>query len=66
MSIPSIKLMDPPEINDEAITEVLELLYQLTEALESQYYGQLRRYYQATEPSLPDPLTDFDDPFPDI
>ena len=36
----------PHPLHDEAAAALIELLQELTEALESQYAGQLRRYYQ--------------------
>ena len=35
----------PAELSDEAAAQLLEFLYELTTALESQYTAQLLRYY---------------------
>jgi hypothetical protein len=66
MNVPSLTLTHPPEINDESIAEIIDFLYQLTTALENQYYGQLHRYYQSDEPTESDQLEDFNDPFPEF
>ena len=36
----------PVDLSDEAAAKLIEFLYELTEALESRYFVQLRRYYQ--------------------
>jgi hypothetical protein len=36
----------PADLPDEAAAKLIEFLYELTEALESRYFIQLRRYYQ--------------------
>jgi hypothetical protein len=38
----------PVGLSDEAAAKLLEFLQELTEALESQYYAQITRYYQTT------------------
>jgi len=49
----------PVGLSDEAAAQVLEFLREFTEAFERHYFGQLHRYYQATEqrstPRPPDP-----------
>jgi len=35
----------PADLSDEAAAKLIEFLYELTEALESRYFVQLRRYY---------------------
>lgn len=36
----------PVDLPDEAAAKLIEFLYELTEALESRYFVQLRRYHQ--------------------
>jgi hypothetical protein len=36
----------PVDLSDEAAAKLVEFLYELTEALESRYFVQLRRYHQ--------------------
>ena len=50
-------LNNPPELSDEAASQFLDLLYELTAALENHYAGQLRRYHG-------DLFADFDDDLP--
>jgi len=38
----------PVDLSDESAAKLVEFLYELTEALESQYYAQLTRHYRAT------------------
>jgi len=38
----------PLGLSDEAATTLLEFLQEFTEALESQYYAQITRYYRST------------------
>lgn len=66
MNTPSLMLVDPPELSDETVSEVLDCLYQLAIAFENQYANQLRRYYPSTEPPQPDLFEDFDDELPDF
>jgi hypothetical protein len=35
------------ELSDEAAAQLVEVLRELTDLLESRYYAQIRRYYQA-------------------
>jgi hypothetical protein len=51
----------PYPLPDEAAAALIELLHQLTEALESQYAGQLQRYYQPPDRRQAE-LWDQDDP----
>ena len=39
----------PTELSDEAAAQLLEWLYELTGALESQYIAQLLRYYHQND-----------------
>ena len=50
-------LNNPPELSDEAASQLLDLLYELTTALENHYAGQLRRYHG-------DLFEDFNDDLP--
>jgi hypothetical protein len=43
--------LDPPDLSDEAASEMLDFLQEFTMAFECQYADQLRRYYQ--EDDLP-------------
>jgi hypothetical protein len=53
----------PVELSDEAAAQLLDFLYQLAEALERHYAGQLLRYaHQGPASSPPDPH-DSDPPF---
>jgi hypothetical protein len=57
-------LNDPPELSDEAASQLLDLLYTLTSAFESHYFDQLRRHYR---PKDAQSGTDtFDDDLPDF
>lgn len=42
---PRVLLATP--ISDEAAAQLVEILRELADLLESQYYGQIRRYYQS-------------------
>jgi len=44
----------PEHLSDEAAAQILEMLYNLAQALESRYFGQIRRYHQDTPPNQPD------------
>jgi len=52
-------LNNPPELSDEAASQFLDLLYELTVALENHYAGQLRRYHG-------DLFEDFNDDLPEF
>lgn len=43
----------PEDLSDEAVAQVLELLYELARVLENRYTGQLHRYYQRNEAQQP-------------
>jgi alkanesulfonate monooxygenase SsuD/methylene tetrahydromethanopterin reductase-like flavin-dependent oxidoreductase (luciferase family) len=53
----------PLELSDEAAAQLLDFLYQLAEALERHYAGQLLRYAHDQAPSPPPPPPDSDPPF---
>lgn len=54
----------PMELSDEAAASLLEFLYQLTEALERHYAGQLLRYHRQHCPAPPgSTATDTQPPF---
>ena len=54
----------PADMSDEAAAKLIEFLYELTQALESRYFVQLRRYYHANhiDQRNPHPATEPDDP----
>lgn len=54
----------PMELSDESAAKLIEFLYELADALERHYAGQLMRYTRArsTPPDAPDIATD-DSPF---
>jgi hypothetical protein len=60
----SLLLLEPPELSDEAASEMLDFLYELTNAFENHYRNQLQRYHQPIEPPEPDLFDDFDDELP--
>ena len=45
----------PLELSDEAAAALIDFLYQLTEALERHYAGQLLRYTHEHSPAPPPP-----------
>lgn len=47
----------PMELSDEAAAQLLDFLYQLTEALERHYAGQLLRHAHDRSPPQPPPPT---------
>ena len=47
----------PEEISDETAARLLDLLYQLGDAVGSRYYAQIWRYYQCQR-EHPEPLDD--------
>ena len=57
-------LNDPPELSDEAASQLLDLLYELTTAFENHYFHQLRRYHEPNIRPQPDLFEDFDDDLP--
>jgi len=67
MMTASLKLADPPELEDETVSEMLEFLYQLLNAFENQYANQLRRFHRPAglpQPDLFEDLHDLDDGLP--
>ena len=56
-------LVDPPEVSDEAASEILNFLYELINAFENHYANQLQRYHEPNTSPQPD-LIDFDDELP--
>jgi hypothetical protein len=59
MSEIPLLLHNPPELSDEAASQLLDLLYELTAALENHYTAQLRRHHHA------DLFADFDAELPE-
>lgn len=54
----------PMDLSDEAAAKLIEFLYELVEALESHYAGQLLRYAHRYDPeSSPPDTTTTDPPF---
>ncbi len=53
----------PNPLPDEAAAALVELLHELTEALESQYAGQLRRHYRRPDHRQRQLWDDDDPPF---
>jgi hypothetical protein len=66
MSETPLILNDPPELSDEAASQLLDLLYELTTAFENHYLQQLRRYHEPDIPPQPDLFEDFDDDLPEF
>ncbi len=64
MNTPSLMLVEPPQLDDETASEMLDFLYQLVNAFENQYRNQLVRHHQSTELPQPDLFEDFDDELP--
>ena len=60
MSEIPLLLHNPPELSDAAASQLLDLLYALTAALENHYLAQLRRQHHA------DLFADFDDELPEL
>ena len=59
MSEIPLLLNNPPELSDDAASQFLDLLYELTAALENHYAGQLRQYHG-------DLFEDFNDDLPEF
>ena len=57
-------IIDLPALSDEAASETLDFLYQLTTSFENHYRNQLQRYYKSLQPPKPDLLDDLDDELP--
>ena len=53
----------PDELSDEAVAQLLECLYQIAHALESQYAAQLHRYYHRPDERQADLWPESDPPF---
>ncbi len=53
----------PTELTDEAAAHLLEFLYELAGALESQYADQLHRYYHPCDQRQVDIFEQSDPPF---
>ena len=66
MSHTPLILDNPPELSDEAASQLLDLLYELTTAFENHYLHQLRRYHEPATPPHPDLFEDFDDDLPEF
>ena len=64
MNPQSLMLADPPELSDEAASEMLDFLYELVNAFENQYGNQLRCYQQPIELPQPDLFEGFEDELP--
>jgi hypothetical protein len=52
----------PIDLSDEAAAKLIEFLYELVEALESHYAGQLLRYANRYDPESSPPDTQTTDP----
>ncbi len=66
MDSPPLILTDLPELSDESVGQLNELLYAFMNAFEGRYYSQLQRYYHTQEIQEPpeppnDDLFGFDD-----
>ena len=64
MNIPSLMLIESPELDDETAKEMLDFLYQLINAFENQYRNQLQGHHQSIELPKPDLFEEFDDELP--
>ena len=42
----SLLFLDPPDLSDEAASQMLDFLYDFTAAFESQYLAQVIRHYE--------------------
>jgi hypothetical protein len=60
----SLLLVEPPKLSDAAASEMLDLLYELTNAFENHYANRLRHYHEPSGPPEPDLFEDFDDQSP--
>ena len=54
----SLLFVEPPELSDKTATDVLDFLYQLTNAFENHYAAQLQRYYRQGDQSQADLFED--------
>ena len=59
-------LNNPPELSDEAASQLLAMLYELATAVENHYFLQLRRYHEPAMPPQPELFEDFDDDLPEF
>ena len=65
-------LDDVPELSTESVTQVIDALYALADALSTHYYAQIRQeqerltYYQYDLFKADSEPADFDDPLPDF
>ncbi len=66
MNTRPLTLTEPPELSGETAAQILDLLYQLTDAFEFHYYDQIREYYKPKSPPDYDLIPDFDDHLPDF
>lgn len=58
-------IMIPPDLSDQAASELLDFLYEFTRAFESYYFYQLRRYHTSDvspDPALPTHFNEGDGP----
>ncbi len=60
----SLLFVDPPDLADESVCQMLDFLYQLTNAFENHYAPQIRRFYQQNHQSQADLFEHFDDQSP--
>lgn len=44
----------PEDLSDEAVAQIVEILYSLARAIENRYCAQIIRHYQDNRPSQPD------------
>lgn len=63
-----LMLAAAPDLTDDAATEILDFLYDLTSAFENHYFAQLRRHQQSLveDRNQPDLFEPFDDELPDF
>lgn len=61
MSTPPPLLVHPPALSDEAASDILQFLYELTTAFENHYGAQIRRHDQSDDASQTDSIHAFDD-----
>jgi hypothetical protein len=61
MNLHSLMLVDPPNLSDEAASEMLDFLYELINAFENQCRDQLQRHYRTHQSPQSDLFEDFDD-----
>ncbi|MGH7261214.1 MAG: hypothetical protein ACREVA_05080 [Burkholderiales bacterium] len=54
-------ILIPPDLSDEAASELLDFLYEFARAFESYYFCQLRRHHTPDVSSDPVPPTHFDE-----